>query len=340
MQPLLELPVGSPSARDLTSVPSPRVHWVPRNGLILHPSPLARDEHVLALNLARGCLAGCPFCSVRAYPQFPGDSTLLVYRDTAALLDEELSRRSQPPRAVFLCPSTDPFPGVPEVQAEAVGVLQVLARHGVEAWVMTRGLLAPEALDTLELHRHRVRVTVALTTLDYQLASVLEPHAATPCQRLQQIDELRRRGVPVQASIEPLIAGLTDGRAALESLLEALARVGVRHVTASYLFLRPGIAEHLRAALEAAGLDASVLDAYAEGRTLEPPGMAAARFLRKDRRQRGYSTLMALAAGLDITVSVSGTTNPDFPGRRRTATPAGAPAHPPLRTLFLQACAP
>lgn len=311
----------------------PRVEWVERPGAVLHGSAMSGDGEVLVLNLARGCAHRCAFCSVRAYPTYPGDGLVQLFAGTPERLDRELSRRRRLPRAVFLSPSTDPFPPLPEVQGEAVRVVEVLARHGVEAWLMTRGALLPEALDALAAHAALVTVTVALTTLDRRLQQVLEPLAAPPGQRVRQVAELRRRGVRVRAGVEPLLPGLTDTRENLAPLLGALAEVGVRHVTASYAFLRPGIADRLAAALEANGLDGSLAEAYARGPVLEGNGLSAARYLPKARRQRGYAALMALAADHGITVSVCGTTNPDFAPRR-----APAPAdRPSLRARFLRA---
>jgi DNA repair photolyase len=208
--------------------------------------------------------------------------------------------------------------------------VEVLARHRVAAWLMTRGALLPETLG----HAATARVTVALTTLDRRLQRVLEPLAAAPRERVRQIAELRRRGVRVQVEVGPLLPGLTDTRDNLIALLEALAAVGVRHITASYAFLRPGIADNLAAALEANGLDGTLLEAYARGPLLEANGLSLARYLPKARRQRGYAALMALAADHGITVSVCGTTNPDFAPARAAATVSGRPS---LLTQFLQA---
>jgi hypothetical protein len=76
---------------------------------------------------------------------------------------------------------------------------------------------------------------------------------------------------------------------------------------------------------------------YAAGPVLRAPGLAAARYLPRARRQRGYATLMALGAAHGITVGVSRLTNPDF------AAPPAAPAPGRARRLlplFLAAARP
>jgi DNA repair photolyase len=160
-------------------------------------------------------------------------------------------------------------------------------------------------------------VTVVLTTLDRDLQRTIEPLAAPPQLRLRQIERLQQVGIPVQVALDPLLPGLTDTRANLEPVLHALAHLGVRQITAGYAFLRSGIADNLARALRPHGWDEMVLGAYAGGPLLSAEGAARARYLPKARRQRGYAALMALAAGLGLTVRISGLSNPDFAGPRR-----------------------
>jgi DNA repair photolyase len=260
--------------------------------------------------------------------------TLTVYPDTAERLAKELASGVRP-RAVFVNPETDPFPPVNEVQRVTAAVVQTLADHGAEAWLMTRGLIRPAALEVLAAHRDQVKVTVAMTTLDRQLQRTLEPLTAAPHVRLRQIARLRQLGIAVQVALDPLIPGVTDTRASLSALLAELAAVGVRQVTAGYLFLRQGIAHNLTRDLTASGLGEVVLESFRGGPVLAAPGMAAARYLPKARRQRGYASLMALAVGHGIQVSVSALSNPDFAAPRRSA-PAEE-RQPRLRVLFAQA---
>ncbi len=290
----------------------PRIEWLERSGLVLRATPLAEAPQILGLNLTRGCGQRCAFCSVRAHPGYPGDQVLEVYKNTAGRLDAELAHRKNPPRAVFLSPSSDPFPPFNEVQEEAGRVIHVLGERGVQAWLMTRGFIRPSIVKVLARKPHLVKVTIAMTTLNRTLQRKLEPLSAPPRLRLRQMAELQRMGVAVKVALEPLIPGLTDTRENVQPLLEALADVGIRQVTAGYLFERPGIAENLQPLLEEQNVDDEVMKAYSSGSWLRAPGMASARYLPRRHRQRGYASLMALGSKLGITVSVSGILNPDF----------------------------
>src|SRR5947209_1223644 len=176
MKAAIALPVGSldrlPAPAVQLHAPAeearprlPRIVPTARKGAVLYPSPIGDSSEVLSLNLARGCVHRCAFCSVRAYPSYPGDEAVYLFNNTCERLSAELAARPTRPRAVFVSPSTDPFPPLAAFQAAAVRVVETLAGHGVEAWLMTRGIVRPAALDVLAAHRDRVKITVGITTL-------------------------------------------------------------------------------------------------------------------------------------------------------------------------------
>lgn len=302
-----------------TETPTLRPQRIRRHGPVLHASPFDGPEDVLSLNLSNGCVHRCAFCCVRGRSDLPTRDGEL-FADTAVQLERELDSRSQLPKAVYISPGSDPFPPQLNAQEEAVAVVEVLARRGVTSWLMTRGYIRPRIRQRLAVVADRIKVTIGLTTMDRQLQRLLEPYAAPSRSRIRQIARLRQAGVPVQVSLEPLIPGLTDTRANLVAVLETLAGVGVRHVLAGYLFLRPAIREKLVEVLaHHKGWDETVLEAYENGPFLRSGGVKTARYLPLAYRQRGYAALMALGASYGISVGINGATNADFPrrGRRR-----------------------
>jgi hypothetical protein len=129
-----------------------------------------------------------------------------------------------------------------------------------------------------------------------------------------------------------LIPGLTDTRDNLLPLLQELAESGVRQISVGYLVLQGKAERDLQAALHKSGLDSLVLEEYAAARFVRPADGIAGRYLPRSRRQHGYATVMALAAGLGIRVTINALTNPDFtpanpasasrvPSRMRIAAP-------------------
>jgi DNA repair photolyase len=81
-------------------------------------------------------------------------------------------------------------------------------------------------LDHLtELARYEaVAVFCSITSLDSNLARILEPRASSPRARLEAIETLAAAGVPVGVSAAPMIPGLNDHE--LPKILEAAAGAG------------------------------------------------------------------------------------------------------------------
>src|SRR4029077_18592210 len=82
--------------------------------------------------------------------------------------------------------------------------------------------------------RNLVKVALSVTTLDPQLARVMEPRAATPARRLDALAQLCAAGVPTTVMVAPVIPALND--AEIERILDSAAAVGVKE--AGYVLLR------------------------------------------------------------------------------------------------------
>jgi DNA repair photolyase len=282
-------------------------------GPLLRPNPLSNIVHgeVLGLNLTSSCASRCVFCYARANPSLPGTLGLTFDGKLAERMRHELRQRRQLPRAVYLSPSTDPFPPYADVQEVACQVVETLAEAGVDAWIMTRGLIRPFARERLACQRQRVRVTLPMTTLDRQMQRMLEPLTASPRLRLKQLKALRDLGIRTEVALEPLLPGLTDTRANLEPLLDALADLQVKRLTVGFAYLRHGIQENLEKELPEA-VSGPLIAEYASGPLLTMPAAPPAQHLPRRERQRVYGLLMTLAARRGISVSVSALLNPDF----------------------------
>jgi hypothetical protein len=246
----------------------------------------------------------------------------VLYCDTADRLEEELDSQCEPVRAVQVNPWVDSFPASEEIQAETGRVVERLAARGVDSHLTTRGMIHPKIERLLASCRRHVKLTCRFTTLDRVMQSVLEPLAASPRLRLRQVGRLLDLGLQVHVALDPLVPGLTDTRASLQPLLEALAKIGVKQVTVGYVVLRSGARESFLRVLEPHGWHDVVLDAFADGCQLKIGAGGAAWCLSKSRRQRGYATVIALAAALGMTVRIDGVTNPDFGPKAEPATSA------------------
>jgi DNA repair photolyase len=74
-----------------------------------------------------------------------------------------------------------------------------------------------------------VAVMISVTTLDPAVARTLEPRAPHPLRRVAAIERLSGAGIPVVASISPIIPAITDHE--IEALVARVAEAGALDAT-------------------------------------------------------------------------------------------------------------
>jgi DNA repair photolyase len=196
-----------------------------------------------SINPYRGCEHGCIYCFARpthAYlglsPGLDFESKLFMKPDAPELLERELSARNYTPRTIAIGTNTDPYQPVERRYQVMRRILEVLERAGHPVGIVTKSNLVVRDLDILSrmASRNLVRVGISVTTMDAQLARVMEPRAPTPSRRLEALRQLAEAGVPTTVMVAPVIPAIND--AEIERILDAAAACGVRG--AGYVLLR------------------------------------------------------------------------------------------------------
>lgn len=302
------------------------VRFIERRGAVLTPSGLACLAGVPTVNLTAGCAHGCVYCYGRGYSQYPGEGTVLVYRDTAARAERELARKRRKPTAAYFCPSCDAFQPVEAVLEASYRTTRVLLEAGVGVEFVTKGAVPGRFLDLFSRHPGRVSAQVGVTTLDDSLRAALEPGAAPVGERLLNISRLKDAGVSVAVRADPLIYGVTDGDSGLAALMAACRERAVTDVAASYLFLRPAVTAGLKRHVADRELLQRILAPYAEGQRFQLRGGAGGGLaLPQPIRRAGFTRLRQLAAKHGVHVHLCGCKNPDLTAERCHLTRAAAP---------------
>ncbi|HWX41631.1 MAG TPA: radical SAM protein, partial [Blastocatellia bacterium] len=121
--------------------------------------------------------------------------------------------------------------------------LKVLAEFRNPVAIITKNQLVTRDIDLLqELARHNAAcVSVSVTTLDADLARIMEPRTSSPALRLAAIEALARADVPVGVMVAPVIPGLTDHE--IPSIVSAAAAAGARQAGYTVVRLPYAVAE-------------------------------------------------------------------------------------------------
>ena len=196
-----------------------------------------------SINPYRGCEHGCIYCYARPYHEYLGfsagldfETKIMVKEDAPRLLRKELNSPKWRPQILGVSGVTDCYQPIERRLQLTRGCLEVLAEFRNPAWIVTKNRLVTRDIDVLQrLAEHNaIGVAISVTTLDPELARVMEPRATTPVGRLDAIRALTAAGIPTTVLMAALIPGLTDHE--MPTLLAAARDAGA--LAAGYVMLR------------------------------------------------------------------------------------------------------
>ena len=190
------------------------------------------------LNPYTGCDHACVYCYITSY--IPKAFKVRTKEGLLPSLEREL-RKFDKRFIIAMSYSSDPYPTVEEKLGITRKVLELFKRYDVRCLLLTKSNIFERDIDILSELRCAVGITV--TTVDERKASLLEPNAPSPRDRIKALKKAKKAGIPVYARIDPIIPFYTWED--FEKTLKALNFVS--HITVSTLKLRPDIRARMRA---------------------------------------------------------------------------------------------
>jgi DNA repair photolyase len=208
----------------------------------------ARMPFTWTINPYRGCEFACKYCYARYTHEFMElrdgvdfERKIYVKQHAAELLRQEL-RRVKPGEEIAIGTATDPYQPIERRLEVTRAILEELSRHtGLELGIVTKSNLVLRDIDLLQriAENNRILVNVTITTLDVDLARILEPRAPRPDLRMETVRQLNLERVNAGVICAPVVPGITDSPRDLEALVRATAEAGGKYIYANPLFLKP-----------------------------------------------------------------------------------------------------
>jgi len=199
-----------------------------------------------SVNPYRGCSHGCAYCYARPYHEYLGlsagldfETKVFVKYGAAELLRDFLARPAWQPETIAFSGVTDCYQPAEREFRLTRGCLEVAAECRQPIGIITKNALVTRDIDLLQrLAEHNaVRVSLSITTLDPQLARMMEPRTSSPDARLRTLRDLHAAGIPTNVMVAPVIPGLTDSE--MPAILTAAREAGAQW--AGYVLLKlPG----------------------------------------------------------------------------------------------------
>jgi DNA repair photolyase len=109
--------------------------------------------------------------------------------------------------------------------------------------MITKNALIARDIDLLaELAKQSLTgIAISITTLDTELARIMEPRTSSPAARFRTVKELSSAGIPVHVNLAPMIPGLNDHE--LPQLIQAAADHGAVSVGMQIVRLPGAVAD-------------------------------------------------------------------------------------------------
>lgn len=194
----------------------------------------------LTFNPYTGCDHACVYCYASSYiPKFfdcrPKKNLISRLKKEVVKLKGEI---------ISISNSSDPYPNLEAETGLTRKCLEILSRQNCRIQIITKSDLVVRDVDLLRKVPSMVSLTI--TTDNDVTARVIEPNAPLPSKRLKAVEKLVEEDVPVSVRIDPVIPFVNDNS---EKLVETLASLGVKHVTASTYKVKPDNWQRLSLAL-------------------------------------------------------------------------------------------
>ena len=215
---------------------------------LLNRCDVPRMPFSWTINPYRGCEFACKYCYARYTHEFMElrdgvdfERKIYVKQHAAWMLRRDL-KKVKPGEEIAIGTATDPYQPGERRYGVTRAILEELAQHhGMDLGIVTKSNLVLRDLDVLrDISRHnQLFVNLTITTLNTDLARILEPRAPRPDLRLEAMRKLNEGGVAAGVICAPVLPGITDSPRDLENLVHAVAQAGGKYIYANPLFLKP-----------------------------------------------------------------------------------------------------
>lgn len=172
-----------------------------------------------SLNPYQGCEHGCVYCYARNSHEYWGygagldfEQKILVKRNAVELLEKKFQSKNWAAAPIVLSGNTDCYQPAERKLGITRSLLQLFLKYKHPVGIITKNALIQRDLDILEeLSRDNlVRVNLSITSLEEKTRQLLEPRTASIKKRLETVEKLHERGIPVNVMMAPIIPSINS----------------------------------------------------------------------------------------------------------------------------------
>jgi DNA repair photolyase len=165
---------------------------IERKSRVLHKAQFGCLRNTFTLNVTRGREFMCVYCYARGYPNAPRPGEVFLYKNLPEKLASELERPRGRSHANWVAFNTasDCFQTHPAVQDVAFQVMRMLLERSIGFSFITKGRIPDRFIELFSHYPQFVHPPVCLVSVRARYQEVFEPHAATPSERIRNVEPL------------------------------------------------------------------------------------------------------------------------------------------------------
>jgi len=199
-----------------------------------------RDDWFLddySVNPYEGCSFHCIYCYIRGSKYGENMAKMLSVKINAPeVLEKQLKRRAKKGEygIIALSTSTEPYQKIEEKYKLTRKLLEIILKYRFPVHVLTKSKLVLTDLDLLKeidkeailpddlkpKLKHGVIISFSISTLDEELARILEPGAPVPKERLETMQKCKKEDFLVGVDYIPVLPFLSDADEQLDEMIK------------------------------------------------------------------------------------------------------------------------
>jgi DNA repair photolyase len=190
-------------------------------------------DAILTQSYGGYCAVGCAFCYINSgFRGYRGSGLISVPLHYGDYVAKQLAKQQQA-AAGYFSSFTDCFVELENYYHNTQRGAEAFVREGLPVFFLSRLAYPGWAYDLLAQNKYSY-AQKSINTPDPEDWKKLSPGALPLMDHLDEIRELRRRGIYVSIQVNPIIAGITTQEDILQ-LIEMLAEAGANHLIFKYV---------------------------------------------------------------------------------------------------------
>ncbi len=176
-----------------------------------------------AFNPYIGCWHSCVYCYARLYTRIREVSEnwgdiVYVKKNIVEVLSKELKylRRG----TIGVGTITDAYQPIEAVYKITRRAIELMVKHGFHTSIQTKNTLILRDLDILVEYNGLIDVGFTITTLNKDIARIIEPRSSPPQARAYALEKISLNNIKTWIFYGPVIPGLNDDQETIDSIIE------------------------------------------------------------------------------------------------------------------------